>query len=161
MSVGLTSDDGSVAPNSILDRWGETLLNAGDTSGRDFRTHARIKGQLETTGFEEVTEIIYQVPIGSWSEDLDMREVGQWNLARWDQGIEGWSLALLTRVLNVSSLPTNLMQHSTGKLTACSGLTPMWKHFSRRCMRAYETQLFTPIISCRSPFTSSCQLSSR
>jgi hypothetical protein len=107
MSVALTSDDGSVAPGSILDRWGEMLLEAGDRSGRDFRTHAQIRGQLETIGFEDVNEIIYKLPIGSWSEDPCRRDIGQWNLEQWNEGIEGWSLALLTRVLNVSYLSTN------------------------------------------------------
>jgi len=106
MSVALTSDDGSVAPGSILDRWGETLLKAGDRSGRDFRTHEQIRGQLETIGFEDVKEIIYTLPVGSWSEAPCIRDIGRWNLAQWDEGIEGWSLALFTRELNVNSLPT-------------------------------------------------------
>lgn len=117
MSVGLTSDDGSVVPDSILDRWGRTLLEAGDRSGRDFRTHAQIKGQLETTGFEDVNEIVFKLPIGPWSEDPRIRDIGQWNLAQWNEGIEGWSLVLLTRVLNVNCLPTKPPQYSTGKLT--------------------------------------------
>jgi hypothetical protein len=32
-----------------------------------------------------------------------MKKTGMWNLVQWQKGIEGWSLALLTRELGVKS----------------------------------------------------------
>ena len=74
-----TSDDGSVTEDSMLGRWGKVTLEAGDAMGRDFRIHEQVKGHLDTAGFENVVELSYKLPIGSWSEDLRLREIGRWN----------------------------------------------------------------------------------
>lgn len=102
MSVTPTSDDGSVTAGSIFDQWGKNFLEAGDRCGKDFRVHKQVKGYLEGAGFEDVVELIYKWPIGSWSEYPRIKEIGRWNLVQWREGIEGWSLALLTRALNWS-----------------------------------------------------------
>lgn len=104
MSVTLTSDDGSVTKDSPLDRWGKITLEAGDAMGKDFRIHEQVKGYLDAAGFEDVVEQSYKLPIGSWSVDPHLREIGRWNEVRWRQGIEGWSLDLFTRILGWSPL---------------------------------------------------------
>jgi hypothetical protein len=103
MSVTLASDDGSVTEDSPLDRWGKFTLEAGDAIGKDFRIHEQIKGYLDAARFENVTEVPLKVPIGSWSEDPRLREIGRWNQVYWLEGIEGRSLDLFTRILGVRS----------------------------------------------------------
>jgi hypothetical protein len=61
------------------------------------------QGYLEAVGFKDVVELTYKLRIRPWSEYSRLREIGRWNLARWEEGIEGWSLALLTTVLHVNS----------------------------------------------------------
>lgn len=102
MSVVLKSDDGSVTEGSIFDQWGKVSLEAGDKFGKDLRIHEQIKGYLQDGGFADVVETVYKWPIGPWEKDPHMKKVGLWNLLHWEEGIEGWSMALLTRVLNVS-----------------------------------------------------------
>lgn len=80
-------------------------LEAGDKFGKDLRIHEQIKWCLEDAGFENVVEQVYRWPIGPWIKDPLMKEIGMWNRAHWQEGIEGWSLALLTRVLGVGILP--------------------------------------------------------
>ena len=70
---------------------------------KGFRVHKQVKGYLESAGFEDVVELIYKWPIGTWSEYPRIKEIGRWNLVQWREGIEGWSLALLTTALNVRS----------------------------------------------------------
>lgn len=106
MSVAPTSDDGSVTEDSTLGRWGKIILKARDTMGKGFRIHEQIKAYLEDAGFEDVVELsdkLPKVPIGPWSEDPRLKEIGRWNQVHWEEGIEGWSLALFTRVLGVKS----------------------------------------------------------
>jgi hypothetical protein len=102
MSVVPTADDGTVVEGSIFDQWGKVSLEAGDKFGKDLRIHEQIKGYLEGAGFENVVEHVFKWPIGPWSKDPHMKEIGLWNQVHWEEGIEGWSLALLTRVLGVS-----------------------------------------------------------
>ncbi|KAK5994292.1 Methyltransferase [Cladobotryum mycophilum] len=102
MSVVPVSDDGSITEGSIFDQWGKISLEAGDKFGKDLRIHEQIKGYLEDAGFNNVTEHVYKWPIGPWSKDPRLKEIGQWNHQHWLEGIEGWSLALLTRVLGWS-----------------------------------------------------------
>lgn len=41
-------------------------------------------------------------PIGPWADDEQLRELGRWNLKNWEDGMEGWVMALLTRIHGVS-----------------------------------------------------------
>lgn len=111
MSVVLKSDDGSVKEGSIFDQWGKVSLEAGDKFGKDLRIHEQIKGYLVDAGYVDVVETVHRWPVGGWAKDDYMKKVGEWNLLHWREGIEGWSMALLTRVLNVShhiSMPIQL-----------------------------------------------------
>ena len=101
MSVVPVSDDGTITEGSIFDQWGKVSLEAGDKFGKDLRIHEQIKGYLEQGGFEDVVETVFKWPIGPWSSDKHLKQLGLWNLLHWQEGIEGWSLALLTRVLGV------------------------------------------------------------
>lgn len=58
-----------------------------------------MKQGLVDTGFEEVMEHRYKLPIGGWSKDPRLKEMGMYNRLHWDQGIEGWCVFLLTRYL--------------------------------------------------------------
>lgn len=102
MSVVLKSDDGTITDGHIFDQWGKVSLEAGDRFGKDLRIHEQIKGYMEDAGFDEIVETVYKWPVGPWSQDPHMKHVGMWNLLHWQEGIEGWSVALLTRVLGVS-----------------------------------------------------------
>lgn len=88
--------------DSIFRRWGESLLEAGDSCWKDFRIDGQGRARLEAAGFEHVMELTYKLPIGPWSKDRHLQELGKWNRVQWAEGIEGWSLALLRGVLNVN-----------------------------------------------------------
>ena len=55
---------------------------------------------MTDAGFQEVTEVRYKLPIGGWSKDKKLKEIGMYNRLCWEQGIEGWCLYLLTRYLH-------------------------------------------------------------
>lgn len=58
---------------------------------------------LDHGGSKNVTERRYKMPVGPWSSDPRHKEVGRWHLLECYEGIEGWSMALLTKVMGVSS----------------------------------------------------------
>lgn len=49
-----------------------------------------------------MTEHVYKWPIGPWSSDPKLKQLGQWNQRNWEDGCEDWILALYTRTLGVS-----------------------------------------------------------
>lgn len=58
---------------------------------------------IRSAGFVDVVERVYKWPIGPWSADPKLKELGRWNLLNWEEGMEGWLLAVYTRVLGVSA----------------------------------------------------------
>ncbi|KAJ9621960.1 hypothetical protein H2203_006841 [Taxawa tesnikishii (nom. ined.)] len=57
---------------------------------------------IRSAGFVDVVERVYKWPIGPWSADPKLKELGRWNLLNWEEGMEGWLLAVYTRVLGKS-----------------------------------------------------------
>ena len=51
------------------------------------------------------------MPVGLWSSDPKYKEVGRWHLLDCSEGIGGWSMALLTRVVGVSGQAIHLDEH--------------------------------------------------
>jgi hypothetical protein len=99
ISVVLKSDDGTVTPGSIFDRWGKISLELGDRFGKSLRTADESRAGLEAAGFINVVEHRWKLPVGGWPADKRFKELGQYNRINWEQGIEGWSLYLLTTVM--------------------------------------------------------------
>ena len=63
-----------------------------------------MKDQITAVGFVDVTEVKYKWPIGPWSNEPKLKDLGRWNMHMWEQGIEGWTMALLTRYMHVSMM---------------------------------------------------------
>ena len=93
------SDDGSVAPDSIFDRWGKTSLAAGVAFGKSLNRVDEDRHDIKDAGFEGVVEHRYKVPIGPWAKDRRLKEMGMYNQLQWEQGLEGWCMFLLTNYL--------------------------------------------------------------
>lgn len=101
MSVVPKSDDGTVNEDNIFGQWGKVSLEAGEQFGKTLKIHELAKGYIENAGFEDVVEKVFRWPIGPWSRDPRLKLLGAWNQLHWEAGIEGWCMALLTRVLGV------------------------------------------------------------
>jgi len=57
---------------------------------------------MEEAGFVDVVETEYKWPTNRWPEDQHLKELGQWNEANQELGLEAASLAFFTRVLGWS-----------------------------------------------------------
>ena len=97
------SDDGSIQPGDIWTFTNRVSVEAGERNGRTFVIQERMKTHIEAAGFKDVTEHKYKWPIGGWSQNKRLKEIGKWNLYHWEEGLEGWTMALMTRVLGVST----------------------------------------------------------
>ena len=82
-------------------------MAAGEKFGKTFVQIIHMKDQITAAGFVDVTEVRFKWPVGPWSNDQKLKDLGRWNMHMWEQGLEGWTLALLTRVMRVSNLPAS------------------------------------------------------
>lgn len=70
--------------------------------GKTLTIQEKIKDLMEEAGFVDIVETKIKWPIGPWGATPKLKDIGRWNMTHWIEGLEGWSLALLTRVLGVS-----------------------------------------------------------
>lgn len=63
-----------------------------------------MSSKIAQAGFTNLHEKTYKTPLGEWSSDPKLQELGKWNLLQFDVGLEGFSIQLLTNVMGVSSV---------------------------------------------------------
>jgi hypothetical protein len=56
---------------------------------------------ISSAGFINRVDTTIKTPIGGWAQDPKLRELGMWALLGFDRGLEGYTMATLTRVLGV------------------------------------------------------------
>lgn len=100
-SVHNRSIDGTLSPNALLARLSNNAITISQKSGKTFEIAENMAGLITEAGFVDVVEKRYKWPIGPWSSDPRLKEIGRWNLLNWDEGMEGWAMAPYTRVLGV------------------------------------------------------------
>lgn len=91
--------------DQILTAFSQSVLNAGDT-----KTHMSfdvVHSMFPTLsapelGFAEVHTRSFVWPIGPWPKDPYLKDLGRWGERNWVDGIEGWVMALYTRLLGWS-----------------------------------------------------------
>ncbi|WDK21268.1 methyltransferase domain-containing protein [Colletotrichum graminicola] len=91
-------DDGTVPPTAALCRWQHALVAASNAIGRPINYAPFCLDHLRDVGFVNVHRQIFKWPFNNWPEDPKLREIGRWNCANLDMGLEGFSMALMTRV---------------------------------------------------------------
>ncbi|PYH77546.1 S-adenosyl-L-methionine-dependent methyltransferase [Aspergillus uvarum CBS 121591] len=99
MSIQFRSEDETLSEDHVLAVWSKTFLEAGEKLGKTFRIAELAAGYMREAGFQNVVEHQYKLPVGPWSRDKRMKSLGMWNLVHCEHGIEGWAMALLTRVM--------------------------------------------------------------
>ncbi|KAF5858470.1 hypothetical protein ETB97_004355 [Aspergillus alliaceus] len=99
VSVVPKSDDRST-DNTIFEEWGKVSLQAGDAFGKTLRIVDEAKDRMIKAGFMDVQEHRFKCPIGPWAKDERLKVLGKYNRLEWETGIDGWTMMLLTKVLN-------------------------------------------------------------
>jgi hypothetical protein len=118
-AVRWSADDGTIPKGHVFERWGDVFEEAGEKMGKTFKILDQQKQfLLDHGGFQNVTERRYKMPVGPWSSDRKYKEVGRWHLLECSEGVEGWSMALLTRLMGVSNQKTYLLYSDEHTLTA-------------------------------------------
>ncbi|KAK1711172.1 S-adenosyl-L-methionine-dependent methyltransferase [Colletotrichum lupini] len=92
-----TSDDGTLKPDSALLRWAALLQEASEKFGRPFAKVPPLKDVMVEAGFADVQMTVTKWPSNSWPKEHKWKEIGIWNCENMLTGLEGFSMAALTR----------------------------------------------------------------
>lgn len=70
--------------------------------GKDWTRVKQYKQYLEEAGFEDVVERKYEWPVGTWAKGKRMKTLGMWYREDLLSGLQGFTVAVLTRALGMS-----------------------------------------------------------
>ena len=104
LSVVFESDDGTVSEDHILHGWGKIFVEAGEKMGKTFEIGKHARKYISEAGFVDVKENTFKLPVGPWSSDQKMKDIGWWNLLIFLGDTEALCLFLLSKVMGVSRL---------------------------------------------------------
>ncbi|KAF9629250.1 hypothetical protein BFW01_g10453 [Lasiodiplodia theobromae] len=91
------STDGSLdEENSYLNRYLRESAEGMRSLGIEPEPATKLAGWLREAGFADIRDELFPCPIGSWPKDKMLKEVGLFNLANFVDGLEGFSMRLLT-----------------------------------------------------------------
>lgn len=93
----IESDDNTLNDDQIIMQWVHMLIKASKNLGRDLTDAKDHEQRFIDVGFVNVERKLFKWPTNSWPKLKQHKEVGLWTLANIDGGLEGLSMALLTR----------------------------------------------------------------
>lgn len=96
------SEDDSIKDTWFLE-WNKHFVNAANQAGREPCPGPKLEKWVRDAGFEDVFHEKVRLPVGMWPKHPKLKEVGAFNLVQLREGLEGFSLALFTRILGWSN----------------------------------------------------------
>ncbi|KAF7552037.1 hypothetical protein G7Z17_g4572 [Cylindrodendrum hubeiense] len=96
------SDDGTLDPDSPLNKWDELTVKGAANLGRRFDEGVNHEGRLKAQGFVNVQRIVFKWPTNTWPKDPKYKEIGLWTLANIEGNLEIISSILLALGLKMS-----------------------------------------------------------
>lgn len=100
MDPRFTSDDGSLKADSVLVNWSTLICDAAAKYNRPVPLYTEYRQWFEEAGFVDIKQIVFKSPTNSWPKNKLLKEVSKFQLLAHIEGLEGVSIALMTRVLN-------------------------------------------------------------
>jgi hypothetical protein len=107
-SITPVTDDDTSGPDHVYTQYGKIMNELGRKLGNEFDIWNQVKEGMVRAGFVDVVETRTKWPMGSWSSDPKMKELGRWNQLWIGQGIEGFVLRMLTNHGGVCNRLTSL-----------------------------------------------------
>ncbi|PVH74265.1 putative methyltransferase [Cadophora sp. DSE1049] len=80
--------------------WCETLNRVSTQFGKVLNVGRHHKRWMQEAGFVDVEEKVVKCPIGPWTRDPSLKELGRYERWHMNESVEAHSMALYTRVLN-------------------------------------------------------------
>lgn len=91
------SDDDTIPAGNPLSRCLDLLLQASVKFGRPYEDIPALADAMTETGFEDVVVARFKWPMNSWPKEKKYKELGVWCFENFSGGLEGITMAPLTR----------------------------------------------------------------
>lgn len=75
---------------------------AAEKRGRSLRLAPNLQAFQSSAGLNNVTESIYNIPIGTWPKDNKQKLIGSYMILNGTQGLDGLSMVMFTKALGWS-----------------------------------------------------------
>ncbi|KAI9051879.1 hypothetical protein LZ554_004135 [Drepanopeziza brunnea f. sp. 'monogermtubi'] len=92
-------DDGSNDPGNSITRWNNLMLEASIEMGKPLNNPPHYAQWMMDAGFTDVHSSLYKWPSNTWPKGEKEKTLGLWNMVNTLDGVEGFTLAMFTRVL--------------------------------------------------------------
>ena len=96
-------------PGTAFERWIDLIKKGCMALGRDFGRVPQYKQYLQEIGFVDVVEKQLAWPIGTWARTRRMKMLGAWCKENVLSGLQGWTMAVLTRGLGMTLAEVELL----------------------------------------------------
>jgi ubiquinone/menaquinone biosynthesis C-methylase UbiE len=96
----LYCDDGTMPPDWPFLEWTKLGDKAAMEADRPLRIANKLKRWYEATGFVDVQEKVFRLPVNSWPGDPHLKTLGQMSEDNLLAGVQGFSMGLFSRILN-------------------------------------------------------------
>jgi SAM-dependent methyltransferase len=87
---------------TCLTKWTEEIMKAANMIDTPLDKPWHYQQWMQEAGFVNVKELVYPLPINQWPKDRKLKDLGMWEMTNLLEGIEGFSMALFTKVLGWS-----------------------------------------------------------
>lgn len=91
-------DDGTMPDNWPFLMWSRDIEEAAYDAGRPLTMAENLKKWYIECGFVDVQEKVVKLPINTWPRNPEIKALGKWWAENLSAGLQGFSLALLSRV---------------------------------------------------------------
>jgi ubiquinone/menaquinone biosynthesis C-methylase UbiE len=117
-------DDGTMPADWPFLDWMKYSDEAAMKSGKPLRIAHKLKRWYEASGFVDVQEKVFKLPLNPWPKDKHLKMLGEMYEHNWLSGLQGFTMAPFSRVLNwnkneieVPFLPSMIFMNLTDALT--------------------------------------------
>ncbi|KAH7156006.1 S-adenosyl-L-methionine-dependent methyltransferase [Dactylonectria macrodidyma] len=98
-NASFLSDDGTAEKAESAQLWVKQLVEGTAKFGKPMDGVPKWKEMLEKTGFVDVEQLIYKVPVGGWAKDPKLKEIGRFQGIQQAKAVESYTPALFARIL--------------------------------------------------------------
>lgn len=92
-----------------FERWNTLMLEATAALGKDWSRAGKYKEYFEEMGLVDVVELKYNWPVGKWARGEKEKTLGTWYKENLLSGLQGFTIAALTRGLGMDSVEVELL----------------------------------------------------